>query len=309
MSLKIFLKFIDTFASVQDILRFLRLRKKYRIRPKGEKTRISLLFTPERPVPSSIAYKLCALSGFRIVSNPARKHDFIIRHRDATFYDPSVDGVPDVVPMINRSIADISKKHVDRIFSEVFGYSLMLDPALHRGKAVEKSDANARHDGRIILCPIPKSEIKSGCIYQKIVNNKAGLNEVRDLRVVVHGDQIPLIYQKYRPIATRFSNTNTRVELGDPDTLFSAEELEKIRQFAKRIGLDYGELDVLRDRDTGKLYIVDANITPWGPPNGLSFQDQKKALEKLVDTFQQMLSKFSQNKFHITGWTKCPPIV
>lgn len=32
------------------------------------------------------------------------------------------------------------------------------------------------------------------------------------------------------------------------------------------MGLDYGELDVLRDTEDGKLYVADVNNTPWDPP-------------------------------------------
>ncbi|NQT27194.1 hypothetical protein HQ585_17700 [candidate division KSB1 bacterium] len=281
----------DTFATWQDNLRFLRIRRKYKITPQGGRTLLTLLFTPDHPVPSSIVHKLCALNGFSIISNQNRKYDLVFRYRDATFYDKSVEGVPDDAPMINRNATDISKKNVDRIFSEVFGYSLILDPTTHRGKAVEKSDANAQHDGRVIQCPIPESSIHPDCVYQRIINNSVWDNQVRDLRVVVHGDQIPLVYQKYRPVKTRFSNTNTHVELGEPSNLFSEDELEKTCQFAKVLGLDYGELDVLRDKDSGLIYIVDANLTPWGPPNGLSFSDQKKALVKLILSFRGLIEQ------------------
>lgn len=279
----------DTFGTWQDGLRFLRIRRKYQIKPERGKPRLTLLFTPNRPVPSSIVHKLCAVNGFRIVCDPAWKYDLVFRYRDATYYDRSVEGVPDDAPMINRNATDISKKNVDRIFSRVFGYSLMLEPTIHRGKAVEKSNTNAQHDGRMIQCPVPESSVNPGCVYQRIINNKSRDNQVRDLRMAIHGDQIPLIYLKYRPARTRFSNTNTRVELGKPNNLFSNEELKKIRRFTKELGLEYGELDVLRDNDSGQIYIVDANLTPWGPPNGLSFEDQKRALEEMAASFKRLI--------------------
>jgi len=51
--------------------------------------------------------------------------------------------------------------------------------------------------------------------------------------------------------------------------------------------LDYGELDVLRDNDNGKIYIVDVSNTPWGPPNNISNKEGKIALIKLADTFRK----------------------
>ena len=46
--------------------------------------------------------------------------------------------------------------------------------------------------------------------------------------------------------------------------MFSVEEEEAILDLAARIGLDYGEIDVLRDAD-GEIYVVDVNKTPWWP--------------------------------------------
>ncbi len=45
-------------------------------------------------------------------------------------------------------------------------------------------------------------------------------------------------------------------------------EIEGSRQtieFTQSIGLDFGELDVLRDIGDGRLYIVDAANTPHSP--------------------------------------------
>ena len=48
--------------------------------------------------------------------------------------------------------------------------------------------------------------------------------------------------------------------------ILSIDEAEKIRLFCERMKLDYCELDVLRDKNNGRIYIVDANSTPAGPP-------------------------------------------
>lgn len=32
------------------------------------------------------------------------------------------------------------------------------------------------------------------------------------------------------------------------------------------MGLDYGELDILRNNLDGRIYVVDVNKTLWGPP-------------------------------------------
>ena len=60
------------------------------------------------------------------------------------------------------------------------------------------------------------------------------------------------------------------------------------------MGIDYGELDILRDNNDGRIYIVDANNTPSGPPNGLTDVQECLALHRMVYPFNKLL-----NKFHI----------
>ena len=65
-------------------------------------------------------------------------------------------------------------------------------------------------------------------------------------------------------------HTNTKAIIAEVDDLLAKEEIEKICLFANKMGLDYCEVDVLRDRDSGLIYIVDANNTPSGPPSPIS---------------------------------------
>jgi hypothetical protein len=70
---------------------------------------------------------------------------------------------------------------------------------------------------------------------------------------------------------------------GKPFSSF-LKELEQILYLARKMGVDYGEFDVLRDKDK-RIYVVDVNNTPAGPPNGLPEGEVKAALERLVKSF------------------------
>jgi hypothetical protein len=48
---------------------------------------------------------------------------------------------------------------------------------------------------------------------------------------------------------------------------------------------DFCELDVLKDNQSGKWYIIDLNKTPYGPPASLSKKDKNKAVEILSNGF------------------------
>jgi len=78
---------------------------------------------------------------------------------------------------------------------------------------------------------------------------------------------------------------NHAVSLFSPADVLASHEVELCRNFCREIGLDYGELDVLRDRKDGQIYIVDANNTPAGPPNGLTEESRQTAIRLMAACF------------------------
>jgi hypothetical protein len=53
------------------------------------------------------------------------------------------------------------------------------------------------------------------------------------------------------------------------------------------MGLDYAELDVLRDHRDGRLFVVDANPTPWWQ-NGLRPRERQAAISRLGAAFDRL---------------------
>ena len=149
-------------------------------------------------------------------------------------------------------------------FKKHFGYALDVDPREYHGLAVCKSRGQATHDGRVVQCPI--DEVDEKAVYQIVVDNQVG-DMIEDLRVSIIGNQIPVVYAKYRPLADRFANQNSYCKLLAPTDALSLGEIANIKSFCASIHLEFGEVDVLRARASGKIFIVDANNTPHGPPN------------------------------------------
>jgi hypothetical protein len=54
------------------------------------------------------------------------------------------------------------------------------------------------------------------------------------------------------------------------------------------MGLDWGGLDILRDRD-GRLYIVDVNKTDVGPVIALSWRDKIISMNRLSKALKQLI--------------------
>lgn len=244
----------------------------------------TILFHPSKPGYSEVLYKVCNSLGYAITTATDSRPDLVIAYEDVTERGPSsvLAELAGDHHVVNHRCHDISKVRVEAVFHDVFGYGTFVDPRTHQGLCVVKSNENARHDGEMVACPT--DSLRRDAVYQKLINNVVG-DEVLDMRVPIVGEQIPFVYLKYRSLKRRFSNMNTRVSIDSPESVFSDREIEKILDFVEELGLDYGELDILRDVDDRKIYIVDVNNTPCGPPNHLGRADGVRAIHMLSESF------------------------
>jgi hypothetical protein len=203
---------------------------------------------------------------------------------DATTYTGSVPSA--AKRWINGRCQDIRKSTISKLNAEVFGRPLAIDPTTYRGEAVEKSEENGMHDGSIITCPIPAP--REGKVYQKAINNEVASRTIEDLRAVVVGHEVAFVYRKVRSIRDRFLNNQANVRIEDATSVFSKEEIAQILCFTQKLGLDFGEIDVLRDQGSGYIYIVDANNTSIYPPIGLTYRERKACVQRVADVFARV---------------------
>lgn len=233
-----------------------------------------------------VVWKICAELGLRVTHELSQRTALAFLWKDTTAIDPIDAALPVTsVPVVNGACRDISKANVSRHFTAAFGYSCDVDPLTYSGPCVEKSNLNALHDGRIVVGPA--AAVRAGSVYQRVINNVVPGDLVEDIRVPVINGTVPFAYLKYRPVAARFdSNKSRAIRLCAAGDVLSAEEIRTIGKFTRSIGLDYGELDVLRDRDDGRIYIVDANKTPAGPSHRLRQADFRRAVSMLAAAFR-----------------------
>jgi hypothetical protein len=248
----------------------------------------SILFYPHFPSYGYVIYNICRILGYKMTNDCRDKFYLAVNWQDSTYkiYDDILMDLIKSSIVLNSQCKNIDKRYIDSIFKEVFGHSIMINPLSYKGACVMKSNLNGQHDGRVIQCPVDK--IDENCVYQKVINNKYDDTLVQDIRVPIFKNSIPFLYLKYRPIQNRFSNTNTETIIAEVHKIFSNGDLEKIFIFCKKIGLDYGELDILRDENNKLLYIVDVNNTPFGPPNHISKPEKQLALKLMAKTFEDV---------------------
>ncbi|WP_417484117.1 hypothetical protein [Maricaulis salignorans] len=253
-----------------------RLRRSSRSGPK-------IWFAPDRPRPWYLIWSVLHVAGARIAKTPCEA--------DAVFYfdDSTTCGAldwPSGPRAINRHCQSIAKSHVGAVFEQCFGYALNVNPARFTGSLVRKSEANGAHDGRIVQGPCAA---EPGYVYQRVIDNSIAGERVEDLRCPTVGGRIPLVILKRRRLSERFANSNESVEVVETHTVLSAAEQASLAEFARAMQLDWGGLDVLRDKADGRLYVVDVNKTDMGPPIAMKMDDKIRVTRRLAAAFLEFL--------------------
>jgi len=226
---------------------------------------VTVAFAPEAPRYFHGAYQLCISLNVDVV--PLARSDVAIHFVDRTVRDePPSELDPRA---INARLRDISKRHVNEVHGRVFGYDLSPEPGT--AELMEKSDDNAAHDGRVVDRPSGTP----GVVTQRLVDNRLTDHVVVDHRVCVMDGRIVYAILRHRPIHDRFRHVSAnRLALAvEPSSQFSEVELANLVVMAQAMGAEWADLDVLRDRTSGRVYVVDVNGTPAAPSDGLRDQE------------------------------------
>ncbi len=242
----------------------------------------NIWYAPDRPGPWYLLRGAALWAGFGAAQTPDQADA-------AIFFDDTTQGrAPAGGPLrlINGACTDISKSHVAEVFEAVFGYPLRLDPCRCTGAIVEKAEKNGVHDGGVVIAPLRPRE---GYVYQRLIDTTGPDGMVHDLRTPCVGGAPVVVWEKTKPVRLRFTIHNSRAVLRDPTTVYSAEELERIGAFTDRMGLDWGGLDILRDRKDGRIYIVDVNKTDLGPVIALGWSDKLRSMHRLATALSKLV--------------------
>jgi len=207
--------------------------------------------------------------------------------------------------VINGGCVDVGKDNVERIHRRVFGYGLTVDPRNPPPRYVRKSIDQAAKDGLVLDAP---TEAQPGFVYQRLVECEVHRGLYEDIRLCFVGGCLPLCMVRLRPEASRFGHMPDISDRGRRDFPFAlayvipvsyvleAGEVEAVERFAREIGLDYGEIDVLRDRVDGRLYAVDVNNMVNGPTIVLSTRHIRQILDCYTEATEAFLPRFSPTR-------------
>jgi hypothetical protein len=253
----------------------------------------------------SCAYYMLEKKKIKFTTDIREPHDF------GFFWDPGlkfkkntgkmINYVKNKEHLINQRIKGTSKEFIGKQFNEIFGYDLRVNPTTYEGTGIVKKNGNGLKYGEILQLPISQHQVRHNHSYQKLIttNYPNNQNIFRELRVPIFGNIIPFVFFKKRYEEKRFDSKNILVRIYPTLEIFSQEEADQIIYFCKSIHLEYGELDIFRANEDGKIYIVDVNNTPWWPCNKLGGIDKDVALNLYWNAFLEYFFPHWYEKHHV----------
>lgn len=212
--------------------------------------------------------------------------DYIFAFDDLTQTDSALQlSERNLEKAINHRVRDIGKNYVGNVFKSVFGYSVSVDPTKHIGPVVCKSDLNGTHDGVIIECPIMPEQVLGDHAYQRLIDSTFNGKTAEDLRIAYAFGKIAVVFHKHKSLDARFGTTYLSTDIRIAEEVFSNQEIKSICDFCAKMGLDYGAVDIMRDKHDGRIYIVDVNKTCM-PVLSLKLKNQLDAQMRVAAAFQ-----------------------
>src|SRR4051812_2093166 len=244
----------------------------------------AISFYPMRLEPTAALAHVLRRLNMRIAAFGAPARATVAWHTGTWLSDIDFRRLPN--DALNRDCTDISKTTVDRVWAEICGYSISVDPLWTTGPLVAKPDQNGVRAGRVVEGPL--KERRPGFVYQELIDSREQ-GRIWSMRVALMRGEIVNAYLKWRPDGQWFRGHEVTVP-APVEQLFAENERAQMLEFATRIGMEYGELDVLRDRASTRMYVVDANRTPVRP-KGLDPKHDDAWFGPITDAFAEYVRR------------------
>ena len=249
---------------------------------------MKLLTYPDLAKDGSKLWHICQELGIEIVNDIDGEWD------KAIYWNIKEFAVPNV---INIRCTNIYKDAVDAAWYKASGYSITIDPRNYGSDYVRKSKnqyishTGERHDGRVFT---ESRQPEPNYVYQKYINTKTeGEMNQRyvTVRVPIFGKHIPCLYIKGS--RDPFKETRTKnmiIPHEDIGEWISKKELGWLFKFCEIMGVDFAEIDMLRDVDTREIYAIDVNnIAGDGMYGKLQPEEVKRVKKMFAESFRRLL--------------------
>lgn len=241
-----------------------------------------ILFYPTIVNEGYKVFLYCKELGIEITNNINDQFNFVffnhVSHGDSLHpKDKIIDNLKSQFKTFNTDCNNVRKSYVAKIHKEVFGYNADVDNGFD---IIRKSELQSAKKEAFV------TEVKDdGYHYMKFINTY-DKNNYHTLRIPYFNGNIPIIVDIIRNDPLRRDHKTDILNTILPEDCFTFSELDFIYQFCREFGLDYGELDILRENESGKIYIIDVNDKP-----GIGILNESDAVRKIfIEAFKQMIN-------------------
>lgn len=287
---RVFLKDVWAVTKIFTYLKFRQIGLWLRGLFKSKEPSRTIAFFPQIPSPWFNIWQVSRLANLTTQID-LETADYIMCFEDSTHTRFKKDELKSLgKPLLNFNTNDISKDYVAEVFLKTFGYPLSIDPTQYKGLAIRKSDANGTHDGVVIECPITPDALIEGQSYQRLVDSTFTGKTSEDLRVAYVLGELALVYHKHKPLDDRFGTHYLSVDVLEAEAAFSSQEIKQIKAFCSHMKLDFGAVDVMRDKNENRIYIVDVNKTCM-PVLSLKLKTQIACQQKIANVLLRGLAQ------------------
>jgi hypothetical protein len=242
----------------------------------------TVFFHPQRPTTGHEFFHVIDHVGWRIVDRPEEADWRVLYHLDTEIRLRADDPyAAQAATWLNGRCRDISKRRVERDFTAVFGYELAVDPTTYRGRCLLKADENSVKNATILRCPISARGVRPGQVYERLVDGSQPDGTLVEHRVLVVGGTLPIVRRRVNVNwhGGRKLNISTLERKLVPVTLdFTPAEISDMLEFCRLSGLDLGAIDVIRDVEDGRIYILDVTKTPGAALWGTSSVEERRII-------------------------------
>lgn len=176
---------------------------------------------------------------------------------------------------LNKGCFDVSKTKINEVFDNI-----IVNPETYSGVVVRKTELQCSLDEVVLQCPTTKQD---GYIYRKFIDTFEN-EKPTDLRLFYFGE-IKFICKKTY-LGAMFDRHNY---IWEPQPLFTIPiwKRQEIETKCKSYGFDIGEIDVLKDSNTGECFVIDINNV-----SGIAYNWNFKEYKWLRNLFEKETDKY-----------------
>lgn len=226
---------------------------------------MTILFYPDNLKPNCKLFLALKDLGINFHSDINKEYDLAFFWSYKSCFTPQDNFVKNNI-FLNKGCYDVSKTRVSDIYD-----NLIVDPTNYNGSVVRKTENQCSKDDTLVTCPTKK---ENGFIYRKYIDTYENNFHIV-YRLFYMGGPSILTKKYFKDLGKTFVKWEEV-----PLSIISEKKIQKIILNSNEFGVDFAEIDLLKDKD-GNFYVIDINNVAgysnlWTNKNNINLYEKYK---------------------------------